>query len=94
MRAGAQWTLAPLWTLVAPEWAAAWSSYFLEAADAGGFMPEAPVDGEARPSWARLAHADLVGEGGSCCGWARRPTRRSGPGAARGACLAALILDS
>jgi predicted alpha-1,2-mannosidase len=46
---GAQWTLAPLWTLVAPEWAAAWSSYFLEAADAGGFMPEAPVDGEYAP---------------------------------------------
>jgi predicted alpha-1,2-mannosidase len=46
---GAQWTLAPLWALVAPEWAAAWSSYFLEAADAGGFMPEAPVDGEYAP---------------------------------------------
>jgi predicted alpha-1,2-mannosidase len=46
---GAQWTLFPLWTLNSPTLASSWVHFFLEAADRGGWIPEAPVNGAYSP---------------------------------------------
>jgi predicted alpha-1,2-mannosidase len=46
---GCQWTLFPLWTLVNPGIASSWVHFFLEAADRGGWIPEAPVNGGYAP---------------------------------------------
>jgi predicted alpha-1,2-mannosidase len=46
---GCQWTLFPLWTLLSPDVASSWVHFFLEAADRGGWIPEAPVNGGYSP---------------------------------------------
>jgi len=46
---GAQWNLFPLWTLVTPEYANSMASSFVELADAGGWVPEAPTGIEYAP---------------------------------------------
>lgn len=46
---GCQWTLFPLWTLTQPATASSWVHFFLEAADRGGWIPEAPVNGGYSP---------------------------------------------
>ncbi|HUJ43795.1 MAG TPA: GH92 family glycosyl hydrolase [Opitutaceae bacterium] len=46
---GCQWTLFPLWTLTRPDVASAWVHFLLEAADRGGWIPEAPVNGGYSP---------------------------------------------
>jgi predicted alpha-1,2-mannosidase len=46
---GCQWTLFPLWTLTRPGVASSWVHFFLEAADRGGWIPEAPVNGTYSP---------------------------------------------
>jgi predicted alpha-1,2-mannosidase len=46
---GCQWTLFPLWTLASPGVASSWVHFFLEAADRGGWIPEAPVRGGYSP---------------------------------------------
>lgn len=46
---GCQWTLFPLWTLTRPDVASSWVHFFLEAADRGGWIPEAPVNGGYSP---------------------------------------------
>ena len=46
---GCQWTLFPLWTLVAPRVASSWDNFFLEAYERGGWLPEAPVNGKYSP---------------------------------------------
>lgn len=46
---GTQWTLFPLWTLNSPALASSWVNFFLEAADRGGWIPEAPVNGAYSP---------------------------------------------
>ena len=46
---GCQWTLFPLWTLTRPDVASSWVHFFLEAADRGGWIPEAPVNGAYSP---------------------------------------------
>lgn len=40
---GAQWTLFPFWTLVAPEWANAHSNSLLTLQKNGGWIPQAPT---------------------------------------------------
>ncbi len=40
---GAQWTLAPFWTLVAPDWNEAMAKSLLELGKVGGWIPEAPT---------------------------------------------------
>jgi predicted alpha-1,2-mannosidase len=46
---GTQWDLTPLWTLISPKLASSWIHFFLEAADNGGWIPEAPVNGGYSP---------------------------------------------
>jgi len=46
---GCQWTLFPLWTLTSPATASSWVHFFLEAADRGGWIPQAPVRGGYSP---------------------------------------------
>ena len=46
---GCQWTLFPLWTLLRPDVASSWVHFFLEAAEQGGWIPEAPVNGGYAP---------------------------------------------
>ena len=46
---GCQWTLFPLWTLTNPAIASSWVHFFLEAADRGGWIPQAPVNGGYSP---------------------------------------------
>ena len=46
---GCQWTLFPLWTLVSPRVASSWVHFLLEAADRGGWIPQAPVLGRYSP---------------------------------------------
>lgn len=46
---GCQWTLFPLWTLLSPDVASSWVRFFIEAADRGGWIPEAPVNGGYSP---------------------------------------------
>lgn len=46
---GSQWTLFPLWTLTSPATAGSWVKFFLEAADRGGWIPQAPVRGGYSP---------------------------------------------
>jgi predicted alpha-1,2-mannosidase len=46
---GCQWTLFPLWTLVRPDLASSWVHFLLEAADRGGWIPQAPVNGGYSP---------------------------------------------
>jgi len=46
---GCQWTLFPLWTLMSPGVASSWVHFFLEAADRGGWIPQAPVRGGYSP---------------------------------------------
>jgi len=40
---GAQWTLFPFWTLIAPEWANAHSNSLLSLQKQGGWIPQAPT---------------------------------------------------
>jgi predicted alpha-1,2-mannosidase len=46
---GCQWTLFPLWTLVKPDLSSSWVHFLLEAADRGGWIPQAPVNGGYSP---------------------------------------------
>ena len=46
---GCQWTLFPLWTLTSPATASGWVHFFLEAADRGAWIPQAPVRGGYSP---------------------------------------------
>ena len=40
---GGQWDLAPLWTLVTPNYASSWTKAWIELADKGGWIPEGPT---------------------------------------------------
>ncbi len=57
---GAQWNLAPLWTLIAPEYANSISHAFLELADAGGWIPEAPTALEYAPIMGAQHHNAVI----------------------------------
>ncbi|MDZ7724973.1 MAG: GH92 family glycosyl hydrolase [candidate division KSB1 bacterium] len=57
---GAQWTLIPLWTLIAPEYANSISHSFLELYDAGGWIPEAPTALEYAPIMGAQHHNALL----------------------------------
>lgn len=57
---GAQWNLAPLWTLIAPEYANSISHSFLELYDAGGWIPEAPTALEYAPIMGAQHHNALI----------------------------------
>lgn len=46
---GCQWTLFPLWTLVNPDVASSWDHFLLNAAERGGWIPQAPVNGRYSP---------------------------------------------
>ena len=46
---GAQWNLFPLWTLLTPKLASSWIKFDLQAAENGGWIPEAPVLGGYAP---------------------------------------------
>ncbi len=57
---GCQWTLFPLWTLTNPGAASSWVHFLLEAADRGGWMPEAPVLGRYAPVMVAQHQQSLV----------------------------------
>jgi predicted alpha-1,2-mannosidase len=42
---GSQWTIFPVWTLLAPKHAATWTRFLLQASRNGGWIPQAPVNG-------------------------------------------------
>ena len=57
---GAQWTLFPFWTLIAPEWVNALSNSFLTLAEYGGWVPEAPTALEYAPIMGAQHHNALI----------------------------------
>ncbi len=57
---GAQWTLFPFWTLVAPQWANAMSNSFLTLGKIGGWLPEAPCALKYAPIMGAQHHNALI----------------------------------
>ncbi len=57
---GAQWTLFPFWTLIAPDWSNAMSNSFLSLADNGGWIPEAPTALKYAPIMGAQHHNALI----------------------------------
>jgi predicted alpha-1,2-mannosidase len=57
---GAQFTLFPLWTLVAPDVTSSWIHSFLELSRHGGWIPEAPVALEYAPIMGAQHHNSLI----------------------------------
>jgi len=57
---GGQWDLAPLWTLVTPDYAASWAKSWLELADKGGWIPEAPTGLKYAPIMGAQHHNSLI----------------------------------
>lgn len=57
---GAQWNLAPLWTLLTPEYASSWVNALLTLADKGGWLPEAPVALKYAPIMGAQHHNALI----------------------------------
>ncbi|MEM7574519.1 MAG: GH92 family glycosyl hydrolase [Bacteroidota bacterium] len=56
---GAQWTLFPFWTLVAPDYANSLANSMLELARVGGWIPEAPTGIEYAPIMGAQHHNSL-----------------------------------
>jgi len=57
---GGQWDLAPLWTLVTPAYASSWTKSWLELADKGGWIPEAPTGLKYAPIMGAQHHNSLI----------------------------------
>ncbi len=57
---GAQWNLAPLWTLLTPELANSYVNSFLELSRAGGWIPEAPTGLEYAPIMEAQHHNSII----------------------------------
>jgi predicted alpha-1,2-mannosidase len=57
---GGQWDLAPLWTLVTPGYASSWTKSWLELADKGGWIPEAPTGLKYAPIMGAQHHNSLI----------------------------------
>ncbi len=57
---GGQWDLAPLWTLITPNYASSWTKAWLELADKGGWIPEAPTGLKYAPIMGAQHHNSLI----------------------------------
>ena len=57
---GGQWDLAPLWTLLTPNYASSWTKSWLELADKGGWIPEAPTGLKYAPIMGAQHHNSLI----------------------------------
>ena len=57
---GTQWTLTPLWTLLAPDVATSMANSLLELADRGGWIPEAPTNLRYAPVMVAQHHDALL----------------------------------
>ena len=57
---GGQWDLAPLWTLLTPRYASSWTKAWLELADRGGWIPEAPTGLKYAPIMGAQHHNALI----------------------------------
>jgi predicted alpha-1,2-mannosidase len=57
---GGQWDLAPLWTLLTPKYASSWTKSWLELADKGGWIPEAPTGLKYAPIMGAQHHNSLI----------------------------------
>jgi predicted alpha-1,2-mannosidase len=57
---GGQWDLAPLWTLITPKYASSWAKSWLELADKGGWIPEAPTGLKYAPIMGAQHHNALI----------------------------------
>ncbi len=57
---GGQWDLAPLWTLLTPKFASSWAKAWLELADKGGWIPEAPTGLKYAPIMGSQHHNSLI----------------------------------
>ena len=57
---GGQWDLAPMWTLLTPQYASSWTKSWLELADKGGWIPEAPTGLKYAPIMGAQHHNALI----------------------------------